>query len=51
MGPLIGFSYAVSKALQKEDETFGLVISAYVASENAIFVHLGLDSLPWQPYC
>ena len=33
------------------NETFRLLISKYLASENVILNHLGLNSLPWQPYC
>ena len=37
--------------LQQEDETFVRLVSTYGACENTIFFHLGLNSLPWQPYC
>ena len=37
--------------LKYGDETFGLLVSTYWASENVIVNHLGLNSLPWQPYC
>ena len=46
--PPTGCSYAAPKQL---DETFRLLVSMYWASENVTFNHLGLNSLPRQPYC
>ena len=44
--PLIGFSYSASIRFAVGNETFILLVFTYGASENAIFVHLGLNSMP-----
>ena len=37
--------------LQQDDRTFRLLPFTYGAFENAVFVRLGYNLLPWQCYC
>ena len=50
-GPYRFFLCCVKTVCSKKNETFRLLVSTYWASENVILNHLGLNSLPWQPYC
>ena len=49
--PPCRFFYAASKRSEVWDETLGLLVSTCWESENVILNHLGVNWLPWQPYC